>query len=119
MEGYTESAASGILAGINLDRVVRGVDPVMPPRTTMLGGLYRYLREADPGEFQPMNSNFGLVDPLEERIRKKAEKRQKTSERAQRDFAAWMSGNGLERVRLPQPAHIPERTHSSAHARES
>ncbi len=103
VEGYTESAASGILAGINLDRIVRGVPAVVPPSTTMLGGLYRYLREADPGDFQPMNSNFGLVDPLEERIRKKAEKRQKTSERARREFAAWMTESGLERVRLPEP----------------
>ncbi|RMH11575.1 MAG: methylenetetrahydrofolate--tRNA-(uracil(54)-C(5))-methyltransferase (FADH(2)-oxidizing) TrmFO, partial [Gemmatimonadetes bacterium] len=67
VEGYTESAASGILAGVNLDRVLRGEAPVAPPPTTMLGGLCRYLREGDPKHFQPMNSNWGLVDPLPER----------------------------------------------------
>lgn len=104
VEGYTESAASGILAGINLGRIVDGADPVVPPATTMLGGLYRYLREADPSDFQPMNSNFGLVDPLEERIRKKREKREKTAERAQRDFAAWMKSHDVGAVDV----HVPD-----------
>src|SRR5690606_15580632 len=53
VEGYTESAASGILAGINMDRILDGLEPVVPPPTTMLGGLYRYLREGDPRQFQP------------------------------------------------------------------
>ena len=101
VEGYTESAASGILSGLNLARLLEGRDPVVPPPTTMLGGLYRYLAEADPGAFQPMNSNFGLVDPLEVRIRKKKEKRQKTAERAQRHFADWMTENGIEPVATP------------------
>ena len=69
VEGYTESIASGLMAALNLDRVVRGLDPVLPPSTTMMGGLYRYLREADPEHFQPMNVNFGLVDPLPNRVR--------------------------------------------------
>jgi tRNA:m(5)U-54 methyltransferase len=51
VEGYTESAASGILAGINLHRIVSGGEPVLPPPSTMLGGLMRYLREAEPGPF--------------------------------------------------------------------
>ena len=101
VEGYTESAASGVLAGINLARLVDGREPVVPPPTTMIGGLYRYLAEADPDAFQPMNSNFGLVDPLEERIRKKREKRQKTAERAQRHFADWMAEHGIEPVGTP------------------
>ena len=68
VEGYTESIASGLLAAVNLDRLERGLDPALPPPTTMLGGLYRYLREADPDHFQPMNANFGLLDPLEEKV---------------------------------------------------
>ena len=96
VEGYTESAASGILAGINIGRLLRGEAPSVPPPTTMLGGLYRYLRSAKPGSFQPMNSNWGLVDPLEERVRDKKVKRQKLSERAQSDFLAWMDGIGLQ-----------------------
>jgi len=90
VEGYTESAASGILAGINLDRIVRGKDPILPPPTTMLGGLYRYLREADPTDFQPMNSNFGLLDPLPERVKGRRERRARLAERAVAEFEAWM-----------------------------
>ena len=98
VEGYTESAASGILAGVNLDRLVRGLEPVLPPTTTMLGGLYRYLREGDPRDFAPMNSNFGLLDPLRERIRDKRAKRERLAERARADFADWMREHGIERV---------------------
>src|SRR5690606_1714880 len=95
VEGYTESTAVGILAAVNLDRIVRGLEPVLPPATTVLGGLMRYLREADPEQFQPMNSNFGLVDPLEERIRDKQQRRERLSERGQKDFAAWMDQHGV------------------------
>jgi methylenetetrahydrofolate--tRNA-(uracil-5-)-methyltransferase len=96
VEGYTESAASGILAGINLARVIDGLAPVLPPSTTMLGGLYRYLREARPGHFQPMNSNWGLVDPLDVPVRDKRRKREVLAARAQEDFLAWMDAHGLE-----------------------
>ncbi len=95
VEGYTESAASGILAGINLDRVLRGAEPAVPPPTTMLGALYRYMAEADPAHFQPMNSNWGLVDPLPKRIRDKSRKRELLAERAQADFQRWMEEVGL------------------------
>jgi methylenetetrahydrofolate--tRNA-(uracil-5-)-methyltransferase len=94
VEGYTESAASGILAGINLDRVLRGLDPVVPPPTTMLGGLYRYLAESDPAHFQPINSNWGLVDPLPKRVRDKVRKREMLGERANADFHRWMGEVG-------------------------
>jgi methylenetetrahydrofolate--tRNA-(uracil-5-)-methyltransferase len=89
VEGYMESAASGILAGINLHRIVSGLDPAVPPSTTMLGGLMRYLREASPGRFQPMNSNFGLLDSMEGYIRNKDERRTRLIERAREDFATW------------------------------
>lgn len=96
VEGYTESTATGILAAVNLDRVVRGLEPVVPPPTTMLGGLLRYLRDSDPKHFAPMNSNFGLLDPLEEQVRDKTRKRELLSERARADFAAWMEASGIE-----------------------
>ena len=95
VEGYTESAASGILAGLNLHRILDGLDPVIPPPTTMLGALYRYMREADPKHFQPMNSNWGLVEPLQERIRNKREKRERLGDRAGREFRAWMEAEEL------------------------
>ncbi len=95
VEGYTESTAVGILAAVNLDRIIRGEEPVLPPPTTMLGGLMRYLRETDPGHFQPMNSNLGLVDPLPERVRDKVQKRQMISDRGREDFRQWMEANDI------------------------
>ncbi len=96
VEGYTESAASGILAGINMGRVLKGQEPVVPPPTTMLGGLFRYLRESAADRFQPMNSNWGLVDPLNRRVKDKVRKREMLAARAQADFIAWMEANGIE-----------------------
>jgi methylenetetrahydrofolate--tRNA-(uracil-5-)-methyltransferase len=90
VEGYTESSATGLLAGINLSRMLSGEEPVIPPPTTMMGALYRYLREADPKHFQPMNANFGLVDDLPETIKDKRLKREKIAERALRDMAQWV-----------------------------
>lgn len=96
VEGYTESAASGILAAVNMVRLLGGADPIVPPPTTMLGGLYRHLRDAVPNRFQPMNSNWGLVDPLAERVKNKRVKRELLAERAQADLSAWMAEHGLE-----------------------
>lgn len=104
VEGYTESAASGILAGINLHRIASGLEPVVPPPTTMIGGLYRHLREADPGAFQPMNSNFGLVDPLRARIRRKRERRERTAERALAAQQKWLAAHGIRTVAPVQAA---------------
>jgi methylenetetrahydrofolate--tRNA-(uracil-5-)-methyltransferase len=102
VEGYTESTAVGILAAANLDRIVRGLEPVVPPPTTMLGGLMRYLRDSDPDHFAPMNSNFGLLDPLEGTQKMKKEvKRERLAERARADFAAWMDAHDL---RVSEPA---------------
>jgi methylenetetrahydrofolate--tRNA-(uracil-5-)-methyltransferase len=94
VEGYTESSATGLLAGINLSRKMTGLEPVLPPPTTMLGALYRYLREADPKHFQPMNANFGLLDDLPEAIRDKKVKREKFAERALFDVDRWARDSG-------------------------
>lgn len=90
VEGYTESSATGLLAGINLARMLNGEEPAMPPTTTMLGALYRYLREADPRHFQPMNANFGLVDELPEPVRDKRLKREMLAGRALAELGAWL-----------------------------
>jgi len=68
---------------------------VVPPPTTMLGALYRYLREADPRHFQPMNANFGLVDDLAERVKDKRRKRELIAERALEALDEWRRANGL------------------------
>jgi methylenetetrahydrofolate--tRNA-(uracil-5-)-methyltransferase len=101
VEGYTESTATGLVAGANLSRVLHGLTPVLPPPTTMLGALYRYLREADPRHFQPMNANFGLMDPLAEPPRDKAKKRAMVAERALDDLDRWRAEI------LLQPAATP------------
>ena len=88
VEGYTESLGTGLLAGINLVRLLAGQPLVTPPPTTMLGGLLRYLREADPAHFQPINANFGLLDPLQGQV-KKAERKSQLVARARRDFCEW------------------------------
>ena len=91
VEGYTESLGTGLLAGINLDRSLKGLRPAVPPPTTMLGGLYRYLAEADPRHFQPMNANFGLLDPLDAGRVSKDRKKELLVERAVADFERWAS----------------------------
>jgi methylenetetrahydrofolate--tRNA-(uracil-5-)-methyltransferase len=96
VEGYTESSATGLLAGINLARMLGGAEPVVPPPATMLGALYRYLREANPAHFQPMNANFGLVDDLAERVRDKRKKRELLAERALEVLGAWCGECGVE-----------------------
>lgn len=96
VEGYTESAASGILAGINMHRLLQGEEPVTPPPTTMLGALLRYLRDAVPSQFQPMNSNFGLLNPLSEHVRDKGLRREKVIARAREDFATFIRDYELE-----------------------
>ena len=98
VEGYTESLGTGLLAGINLARRLQGKPALVPPPTTMLGALYRYLREADSEHFQPMNANFGLLEPLAGaradggtggRI-SKARKKELLVERARADFGRFL-----------------------------
>jgi methylenetetrahydrofolate--tRNA-(uracil-5-)-methyltransferase len=95
VEGYTESTATGLMAAINLDRMLRGSEPVLPPPTTMLGALYRYLREADPAHFQPMNANFGLLEELEIVPRDKARKREQYAARALEHLTLWRDAHAL------------------------
>jgi methylenetetrahydrofolate--tRNA-(uracil-5-)-methyltransferase len=96
VEGYVESAASGLLAGLNAAALVRGLDPRTAPRTTAIGALAHYVSHADPAHYQPTNITFGIMPPLEHagraRPKKGAERKQALSERALHDLAAWMDG---------------------------
>lgn len=94
VEGYVESAAAGLLAGINVARVCAGEAPVVPPATTALGSLLVYITDRTRREFQPMNANYGLFPPLPGRERGR-EKRQKLAERALTDGACWIEQHGL------------------------
>ena len=98
VEGYTESTATGLLAGINLSRLLAGDEPALPPPTTMLGALYRYLREADPRHFQPMNANFGLVDDLGVRVKDKRAKKEQLAVRALEHMTRWRDATGAHRI---------------------
>ncbi|NLI93267.1 MAG: methylenetetrahydrofolate--tRNA-(uracil(54)-C(5))-methyltransferase (FADH(2)-oxidizing) TrmFO [Peptococcaceae bacterium] len=82
VEGYLESAASGLLAGINVFRRIEGQETLVFPSETALGGLALHLEGSPSTDFQPMNINFGLLAPLGCRIRNKKEKNLKISERA-------------------------------------
>lgn len=104
VEGYTESAASGILAGVNLARILGGQEAVVPPPSTVLGGLFRYLRDTKPKRFQPMNSNWGLVDPLNRRVKDKRARREALAERAQEDFVRWIQEHDVTSIESPVAA---------------
>ena len=94
VEGYTESAASGLVAGINLARLLAGEPAAVPRPTTMLGALYHYLATCDPARFQPMNANFGLVAPLDPPVRDKDQRKARLVERAQHDFEQFARAIG-------------------------
>ena len=82
VEGYIESAASGLVAGVNAAYLAKGENPVIFPEQTAHGSMRKYITSAVAKHFQPMNANFGLMPPLEERIRDKKLKKQKIAERA-------------------------------------
>ncbi len=95
VEGYTESIATGMLAGIYAAALVRGEEPVPVPRATALGSLVHYITHADPKDFQPANITFDLLEPLEEELRKKIrdkkERHRLVCERSLAAFDAWWS----------------------------
>ena len=84
VEGYMESAASGLLAGLSAARALRGLPPLRLPPETMLGALSRYVSDGGVREFQPMGANFGILPGLEERIRDKKARYEALGERAVR-----------------------------------
>ena len=95
VEGYTESAAIGGLAGLNAARGLTGLPLLSPPLTSAHGSLINYITTCEPRHFQPINTNFGLFPPLPTRVRDKEEKRRLIGRRALEDFEAWMTRSGL------------------------
>ena len=95
VEGYTESIATGMLAGIYAAAIARGEDPEPVPRSSALGSLMHYITHADAKHFQPANITFDLLEPLEEEVRKKVrdkkERHRMQCERALAAFDAWRS----------------------------
>jgi methylenetetrahydrofolate--tRNA-(uracil-5-)-methyltransferase len=82
VEGYVESAASGLIAGLNAGRLARGLPPLTPPAETALGSMAQYITTADFRHFQPMNANFGLFPPLGRKFRSKQDKNEAIAARA-------------------------------------
>ena len=101
VEGYTESIATGMLAGIYAAGLAQGQEPSPAPRGTALGSLVHYITHADTKDFQPANITFDLLVPLEEEVRKKVrdkkERHRMVCERALEELEAWR-----------RHAHIPE-----------
>ncbi len=95
VEGYTESAAMGGLAGINAARLLSGKPPVTPPSYSAHGCLLQYITTCLPANFQPMNTNYGIFPPLAQRVRDKEQKRRLIGERALKDWEAWTTQSGL------------------------
>jgi methylenetetrahydrofolate--tRNA-(uracil-5-)-methyltransferase len=89
VEGYVESAATGLLGGINAAHFIAGEALVTPPPTTVLGALLLYISDPERTRFQPMNVNFGLIPPLAARLRGRA-KKEMMSRRALADMTAWL-----------------------------
>jgi len=89
VEGYVESAASGLVAGRNAAALARGEAPQAPPRTTAIGSLAHYVSHADPRHYQPTNITHGIMPPLEHPPRDKMQKKLLIAERALADLEAW------------------------------
>jgi methylenetetrahydrofolate--tRNA-(uracil-5-)-methyltransferase len=100
VEGYTESIATGLLAGIYAAALARGEEPVPAPRASGMGSLVHYITHADVKDFQPANITFDLLEPLEEELRKrvrdKKERHRLQCERSLAAFDAWWAGMGAE-----------------------
>ena len=91
VEGYVESAASGLIAGRNAARLVLGQPPIAAPRTTAIGALAYYVSHADPKHYDPTNITFGIMPPLDPAPKSKKERQLAMSDRALRDLAEWTS----------------------------
>lgn len=82
VEGYVESAASGLLAGINATRLINNLEPLSFPHETVIGSMAHYISTAAPKHFQPMNANFGLLPSLDKKIKNKRERNEEISKRS-------------------------------------
>jgi methylenetetrahydrofolate--tRNA-(uracil-5-)-methyltransferase len=107
VEGYTESIATGLLAGLYAAALVRGEEPIPAPRASALGSLVHYITHADPKDFQPANITFDLLEPLDEELRKKIrdkkERHRLVCERSLAAFDAWW----IELTRANHPPALP------------
>jgi methylenetetrahydrofolate--tRNA-(uracil-5-)-methyltransferase len=90
VEGYTESIATGLMAGLHAATLAIGVQPISPPRATAFGSLTHYITHADPAKFQPANITFDLLPPLDQKIRDRKERHRQQCQLALTHFDAWL-----------------------------
>jgi methylenetetrahydrofolate--tRNA-(uracil-5-)-methyltransferase len=95
VEGYVESIAAGLMAGIYATALARGLSPLPPPRPSAFGSLTNYITHADPRKFQPANITFDLLPPLDRKVRDRQERHRLQCELALKDFEGWMEKIGL------------------------
>ena len=95
VEGYMESAASGLMAGLNLARRLKGQETVILPVDTMIGALSRYISDETVKNFQPMGANFGVLPPLDEKIRDKQERYMQLAQRGMDSLKVFAKNNNL------------------------
>jgi methylenetetrahydrofolate--tRNA-(uracil-5-)-methyltransferase len=104
VEGYVESIAAGLMAGIHAAALAAGADPVAPPRASAFGSLMNYITQADPRKFQPANITFDLLPPLDRKIRDRQERHRLQCQLALKEFKSWLEIAGINqaavRVRL-------------------
>lgn len=98
VEGYLESASSGLLAGINLARIIKGYEPVDLTDHTVIGALAWYISHTPTKDFQPMNANFGIVAPLKKKIRNKRERNLELAKRALSKLETIIHDNPCQKI---------------------
>jgi methylenetetrahydrofolate--tRNA-(uracil-5-)-methyltransferase len=96
VEGYVESIATGMLAGIFASALIDGLQPTVPSRSTALGSLVHYVTHADPKKFQPANITFDLLPPLEQRIRDRKERHRLQCQLALQGLEPWVDASSLQ-----------------------
>ena len=98
VEGYVESIATGLMAGMHAAALAGGTEPLAPPRQSAFGSLVHYVTQADAKNFQPANITFDLLPPLEVKIRDRAERHLRQCQQALAEFDVWMGRDAACRV---------------------
>ncbi len=107
IEGYVESIATGLLAGLNAAALATGGEPAPPPRATALGSLVHYITQAESKNFQPANITFDLLPALDRKVRDRKERHRLQCELALQEFENWLRHNSLSAMERRAPSPVP------------
>ena len=97
VEGYVESIATGLMAGVHAAALASGAEPVPPPRPSAFGSLTHYITHADPARFQPANITFDLLPPLDRQVRDRQQRHRLQCGVALKELDQWIAGRELYR----------------------